>query len=430
MKADFGSRMGLGQIGRALHHPNYRLFFGGQSISLLGTWMQRIAMSWLVYRLTNSVFLLGVVGFMGQIPIFILTPFAGVLADRWNRHRIIVVTQTLSMLQALTLAFLILTGTIQVWHIISLGIFLGMIDSFDIPTRQSFIADMVENRDDLGNAIALNSSMVNVARLVGPSVAGVLIASVGEGVCFLLNGVSYVAVILSLLAMKIKPVKMRTIRTPIFRELGEGFSYAFRSTRIRSLLLLIALVSLTGMPYMVLMPVFAKDILQGNSHTLGFLMGASGFGALAGALFLAARVNVAGLEGWNAFAAAIFGIGLIAVSLSRSIVLSLFLMLMTGFGMIVQMASGNTVLQTLVDEDKRGRIMSLYAMAVKGIIPFGSLLAGSLASHIGAPRTLMMGGASCVLGSLLFVRGSRKWPEQRLGASSRSSAHNPDGSQG
>ena len=401
--------MGLGQIGRALHHPNYRLFFGGQSISLLGTWMQRIAMSWLVYRLTNSPFLLGFVGFAGQLPIFVLTPFAGVLADRWNRHRMIVVTQTLAMLQALALALLVLTGAIKVWHIITLGIFLGFVDSFDIPTRQSFVADMVENKQDLGNAIALNSSMVNLARLVGPSVAGILIATVGEGMCFLLNAISYIAVILSLLAMKIKPMKMETERAPIFQGLKEGFSYAFHSTPIRSILLLIALVSLTGMPYSVLMPIFARDILHGNSHTLGFLMRAAGVGALTGAIYLAARVNVAGLERWNALAAGIFGGGLIAFSFSRSIPISLSLMLVTGFGMIVQLASGNTVLQMLVDENKRGRIMSLYAMSLRGIVPFGSLLAGSLASHIGAPRTLMIGGASCILGALLFTRGLRKW---------------------
>jgi MFS family permease len=418
--------MGVGHIGRALHHPNYRLFFGGQSISLLGTWMQRIAMNWLVYRLTSSPFLLGVVGFTGHLPIFILTPFAGVLADRWNRHRVIVVTQILSMLQALTLAILVLTGTVQVWHIISLGIILGVVDAFDIPTRQSFVVQMVENREDLANAIALNSSMVNVARLVGPSVAGLLIASVGEGMCFLLNGISYIAVILSLLAMKIKPLKMKAQRTPIVHGLKEGVSYAYRSTRIRSILLLVALVSLTGMPYTVLMPVFARDILHGDSHTLGFLMGASGFGALIGAFFLAARRNVAGLERWNVLGAAIFGAGLMAFSLSRSVLISLSLMLTTGFGMIVQHASGNTVLQTHVDEDKRGRIMSLFVMAIRGVIPFGSLLAGSLASHMGAPRTLMICGGSCLLGSLLVSRGLRKWSEGRWEDPPRPSAGSPD----
>jgi MFS family permease len=371
--------------------------------------MQRIAMSWLVYRLTNSPFLLGFVGFAGQLPIFVLTPFAGVLADRWNRQRILVVTQTLAMFQALALALLVLTDAIKVWHVIFLGIFLGFVDSFDIPTRQSFVSDMVEDKKDLGNAIALNSSMVNVARLVGPSVAGILIASVGEGMCFLLNAISYLAVIFSLLAMKIKPMKMEIDRAPILRGLQEGVSYAFHSTPIRSILLLIALVSLTGMPYSVLMPIFARDILHGNSHTLGFLMGAAGVGALTGAIYLASRVNVAGLERWNALAAGIFGGGLIAFSFSHSISISLSLMLVTGFGMIVQLASGNTLLQTLVDENKRGRIMSLYAMSLRGILPFGSLLAGSLASHIGAPRTLMIGGASCILGALLFTRGLRKW---------------------
>lgn len=399
----------------ALRHRNYRLFFGGQSISLMGTWMQRIAMSWLVYRLTNSAFLLGLVGFAGQIPIFLLTPFAGVLADRLNRHRMLVVTQTLAMIQALTLAILVLTGTIAVWQIISLSIFLGFVDSFDMPTRQSFLVEMIEKREDLGNAIALNSSMVNGARLVGPSVAGILIASVGEGMCFLLNGISYLAVIMSLLAMKIRQREMETKRTYILQELGEGFSYAFGFMPIRSVLLLMTLVSLMGMSHTVLMPVFARDILHGDSHTLGFLMGASGVGALVGALHLAFRKSVAGLEQWNVVAAGIFGLGLMAFSLSRFFWVSLFFMLLSGFGMIVQHASTNTVLQTVVDEDKRGRVMSLYVMAFRGMAPFGSLLAGGLASKIGAPNTILVGGLSCILGSLLFAMNLPKWPHPRLG---------------
>ena len=392
------------RIIRALRHRNYRLFFAGQGISLIGTWMQRIAMGWLVYRLTNSAFLLGLVGFTGQIPIFLLTPFAGVLADRLNRHRMLVVTQTLAMMQALALALLILTGTIAVWHIVSLSIFLGFVDALDMPVRQSFLVEMIENREDLGNAIALNSSIVNSARLIGPSIAGILIAYVGEGVCFLLNGISYLAVIASLLAMKIVARRIETPKTDILQGVKEGFSYAFGFSPIRSVLLLISLVSLLGMPLTVLMPVFARDILHGDSHTLGFLMGASGTGALLGAMYLASRRSILGLEKWTALACGIFGVGLIIFSQSRNFFFSLLLMFTTGFGMMVQNASGNTLLQAVVDEDKRGRVMSLYAMAFRGMVPFGSLLGGSLASKIGAPNTVLIGGASCVLGALLFAR--------------------------
>ena len=360
-------------------------------------------MWWLVYRLTNSPFLLGVVGFTGQIPIFLLTPFAGVLADRMNRQRVLVVTQTLAMIQAFILALLVLTGTIAVWHIISLSIFLGLIDAFDMPVRQSFMVEIVQTKD-LGNAIALNSSIVNSAQLLGPSIAGILIASMGEGMCFLLNGISYLFVIVSLLAMKITSKKMETQNTHVLQGIREGFSYAFGFTPIRSVLLLLALVSLIGMPYRVLMPVFARDVLHGGPHTLGFLMGSSGLGALVGSIYLASRKSVLGLGKWIALATSIFGIGLIAFSLSRVFWLSLFLILLTSFGMMVQFASSNTVLQTIVDEDKRGRVMSFYAMALRGMAPFGSLLAGGLAGKIGAPNTLMIGGVSCFLGALVFAR--------------------------
>jgi len=387
----------------ALQYRNYRLFFGGQGISLIGTWMQRIAMWWLVYRLTNSPFLLGVVGFTGQIPIFLLTPFAGVLADRMNRQRVLVVTQTLAMIQALILALLVLAGAIAVWHIIFLSIFLGLIDAFDMPVRQSFMVEIVQTKD-LGNAIALNSSIVNSAQLLGPSIAGILIAAMGEGVCFLLNAISYLFVIVSLLAMKITLKKMETQNTHVLQGIREGFSYAFGFMPIRSILLLLALVSLIGMPFRVVMPIFARDILHGGPHTLGFLMGSSGLGALGGSIYLASRKSVLGLEKWIALAASVFGIGLIAFSLSRVFWLSLFLILLASFGVMVQFASSNTVLQTIVDEDKRGRVMSFYAMALRGMAPFGSLLAGGLAGKIGAPNTLMIGGVSCFLFALVFAR--------------------------
>jgi MFS family permease len=395
---------GLQLIFRALHHQNYRLFFGGQGISLIGTWMQQIAMSWLVYRMTQSAFLLGVVGFLGQIPAFLLSPFAGVLIDRWNRHRILVGTQSLAMMQAFILALLTLTGTIAIWHIIMLALFLGFVNAFDMPTRQAFVVEMVETGGDLGNAIALNSFLFNGARLLGPSIGGILISLLGEGICFLLNGISFIAVIAALLAMKMTKREMRSKSSNVLKGVKEGFSYAFGFPPIRSLLLLLGLVSLLGMPYIVLMPVFAKNILHGGPHTLGFLLGASGVGALVGAIYLASRKSVLGLGRLITIALNIFGIGLIAFSLSRTLSLSLLLLVFTGFGMMVQMASSNTVLQTIVEEDKRGRVMSLYTMAFMGMVPFGSLLAGSLASKIGAPGTIMISGVACILGSILFAR--------------------------
>jgi MFS family permease len=390
-------------IFRSLRYRNYRLFFMGQSISLIGTWIQRLALPWLVYRLTGSAFLLGLVGFAGQIPTFLLTPFSGVLTDRWNRYHILIATQILAMIQALVLSFLFFIGAIQVWHIIVLSIFLGSVNAFDMPARQAFVVEMVEKREDLGNAIALNSSMVNSARLLGPSIAGVLIAATGEGTCFLINGLSYLFVIGSLLMMKVTPQKIKTQEAQILQGLKEGFSYAFGFAPIRSIILLLGLVSLMGMPYAVLMPVFAKEILHGGSHTFGFLMGASGIGALVGALYLASRKSILGLGKIIPLSAAVFGFGLIAFSLSRFFYLSLTLMLITGLGMIIQMASSNTILQTIVDDDKRGRVMSFYSMAFVGTMPFGSLLAGTLASSLGAPNTLVIGGVLCVLGAAVFA---------------------------
>jgi MFS family permease len=391
-------------IFRALSHRNYRLFFGGQGISLIGTWMQQIAMSWLVYRLTDSALLLGVVGFTSRIPTFLLASLAGVLADRWNRHRVLVITQTLSMIQAMILAILVLTGAIAVWHIIFLSLSLGLINALDIPTRQSFVVDMIEKREDLGNAIALNSSIVNGARLIGPSVAGMLIATLGEGMCFLLNGLSFIAVIFALLAMKITPKKRETQSSKVFQGLKEGFSYAFGFAPIRSVLLLLGLVSLMGMPFTVLMPIFAEKILHGGPQALGFLSGATGVGAIAGSIYLASRKSVLGLGRIIVISSNLFGIGLIGFSLSRLFWLSLLMMLLTGFGMMVEMASSNTVLQTIVEEDKRGRIMGFYTMAFMGMVPFGSLLAGTLANNIGAPNTVMIGGVACILGSVLFAK--------------------------
>jgi MFS family permease len=395
---------------RALRNPNYRLFFAGQGTSLIGTWMQRIAMSWLVYRLTNSAFLLGLVGFAGQIPTFLFASFAGVFVDRWDRHRLLLATQVLAMVQAFLLAFLTLTGLVTVWQIFSLAICLGLVNAFDTPTRQAFVIEMLDDKRDLGNAIALNSFMVNGARLVGPSLAGITVAVFGEGVCFLLNGLSFLAIIISLLAMKIHRKAGRSVKVNPFQGLKEGYRYAFGSAPIRYLLMLLALSSLMGMPYVVLMPIFARDILRGGPLALGFLMGAAGIGALMSASYLASRKSVVGLGRVIVFGSAMFGCGLILFSLSRYILLSLVFMLFTGFGMMTVLTSCNTILQTIVDEDKRGRVMSLYAMAFMGMVPFGSLMGGSLASRIGAPATLMFGGTCCIAASFLFAR---KLPELR-----------------
>jgi MFS family permease len=387
---------------RALRYQNYRLFFSGQSVSLVGTWMTRIATSWLVYRLTHSAFLLGVAGFSLQIPILLLGPFAGVWVDRLDRHRTLVITQILSMIQSFWLAALALSGRITVTEIILLSLFQGAINAFDMPARQAFVVQMVEDRADLSNAIALNSSMVNGARLIGPSLAGIVIAAVGEGYCFLIDGFSYVAVIVSLLLMHITREQTHSRRTEVLRELKEGWDYVSHFAPIRSILLLLGLVSLVGMPYTVLMPIFAGKVLHGGAHTLGFLMGAAGVGALIGALVLATRRSVVGLGRVVAITSAGFGAGLFAFSNSSWLPLSLPLMMFTGFCMMTQMASTNTILQTIVDEDKRGRVMSFYSIAFQGSAPFGSLIAGAAASRIGAPRTLMIGGSLCVVGAIWF----------------------------
>ena len=389
---------------RALRSRNYRLFFGGQSISLVGTWMTRIATSWLVYRLTKSPFLLGLTSFAGQAPTFFLGPFAGVWVDRWDRHRTLIVTQILSMLQSFGLAVLALLHVITIWEVILLMLFQGLINSFDMPTRQAFVVQMVDDRNDLSNAIALNSSMVNAARLVGPAIAGVLIAAVGEGYCFLLDGISYIAVIISLFSMHVQPRAAGQAHRRVLVDFREGLTYVTRSVPIRSILLLLSVISIVAMPYTVLMPVFASKILGGGAHTLGFLMSAVGVGALASALSLAARKTVLGLGRMIAISAALFGATLIAFSFSRVLWLSLVLLLFTGFGFLQQMAASNTILQTIVAEEKRGRVMSFYAMSFQGVAPFGSLIAGAFAARIGAPHTLAFGGVICIVAALWFAR--------------------------
>lgn len=400
---DSNKTAGSRNMFRALRHRNYRIFFLGQSVSLVGTWMQYIAVSWLVYRLTNSAFMLGLVGFVGQIPTFVVSPLAGVLGDRHDRRRMLIITQFLAMLQASVLAFLVLTRGIQVWHIIALSAFLGVVNSFDMTIRQAFTVEMIDAREDLGNAIALNSTMMNAARLIGPAVAGLLIVSVGEGICFLLNAISYIAVFVSLFAMRIPKVKIRSVSRNAFVDLKEGFSYAINFPPIKWILMILSFISLFGVSYQVLLPVFARDIFKGGASTMGFFMTMAGFGALGGAIFLAARKNVRGLLRIIAWTAGLFGLTLILFSFSRFYWFSMGILLVSGFGMMVHMASCNTILQTVVEEDKRGRVMSFYTMAFIGMMPFGSLLAGFLASKIGAPNTLALEGLGCVLGASYFA---------------------------
>jgi MFS family permease len=399
------NRSSLEHSFRALRHRNFRLFVTGQFISLIGTWMQTVALGWLIYRLTHSPFLLGLAGFLSQIPSLFFSPLAGVLADRWNRHRMVIGTQCLFMLQALVLAALVLSGRATIFEILALNLFLGFVSAADVPARQSFVIEMVQDRDDLPNAIALNSSVFNVARLVGPSIAGVLIGLVSEGVVFLLNGLSYVAVLAALIAIRVPRRERHATSAPnVWAHLAEGVRYVAHFAPIRAVLLLLGLVGLVGTPYGVLMPMFAADVLHGGSHTLGFLVASIGLGALTGALFLARRRSVRGLGNVIVWAVVAFALGLMALALVRREWIACVLLAITGFGMMVHMASSNTIVQTLVDHDKRGRVMSLYTVAFMGTMPVGSLLAGALAARIGAPRTVAIGGAICLVAAALFAR--------------------------
>ena len=393
---------------RALHHRNFRLFFTGQSISLIGTWMTRVATSWLVYRLTGSALLLGAVSFAGQIPTFLLAPFAGVLVDRTNRRKLLVWTQVLAGIQSLALAALTLSKIVTIHEIIALSVFQGLINAFDMPGRQSFLVQMVSgatgkpDKQDLSNAIALNSSIVNVARLIGPAIAGIVIAALGEGYCFAIDGLSYLPVVASLVMMRVPGSTATRATTTMLEQLREGWNYVIHFRPIRTILSLFALLSLMGMPFMVLMPIFASQVLHGGAHTLGYLMGASGVGALISAISLALRKSVRGLTTMIQIAAIMFGSGLILFGFSRYLLLSLLLMIVVGFGMMQGLAASNTVIQTLVPEDKRGRVMSYYTMAFVGMAPFGSLLAGALAHRFGASHAVMITGAFCLLGAAWF----------------------------
>lgn len=396
------TRLKLPATLRALSHRNFQLYFGGQIISLTGTWMQNIAQAWLVYRITGSSLLLGLVSFAGQIPVFLLATIGGVAADHFNRHKVVITTQTAAMILAFVFATLTLSGTIQVWQIFILATMLGIVNAFDIPARQSFVVEMV-GKEDLINAIALNSSMFNGARIVGPAVAGVLVASIGEGWCFFWNGVSFIAVILGLLLMNLTRRQRSPRQVSMFEHTVQGFKYAGRTKPVRAILLLLGLSSLVGMPYAVLMPIFADQILHGGARGLGLLMGATGVGALLGAITLASRKGLKGLVRWVAFASSGFGLFLILFSQSRAFWLSAALLVPAGYAFMIQMASSNTLIQSMVPDDLRGRVMAVYSMMFMGMAPFGALLAGTLASTLGAPLTVALGGALCIAGSALFM---------------------------
>jgi MFS family permease len=398
-----GPRISLGHAWRALRHRNFKLFYFGQSISVIGTWMTRLATSWLVYRLTHSAWLLGVVSFSGYIAAFLLAPFAGVWVERLNRRKLLVWTQAAGAAQSLALAALTLAHIITLPEIIALAALQGVINAFDMPGRQSFLIQMVEDRADLSNAIAINSSMANGARLIGPAIAGLVIGAFGEGWCFLADGLSYLAVIASLLAMHIAPLNIPRKASTMLEQMREGWDYVRGYRPIRTVLLLFSLISLMGYSYSVLLPLFAGQVLGGGAYTLGWLSGATGIGAVASAFSLAIRKSVVGLTRMVQIASAVLGVALICFGFSHALWLSLLLMIFVGFGLMQCAAASNTIIQSLVSEDKRARVMSYYTMAFVGASPFGSLFAGAVAHKIGAPHTVMITGACCIAGSIWFL---------------------------
>jgi len=386
---------------RALQYRNFQLFFSGQLISLIGTWMQNLAQAWLVYRLTGSMVLLGAVGFCSQIPIFFLAPLGGIVADQYSRQRVVIATQTSAMLLALALAALTLSGTVRIWHIFVLSALLGAVNAFDIPARQSFIVEMV-GKADLMNAIALNSSMFNASRVLGPAIAGILVAVIGEGWCFFANGISYIAVIVGLALMRVAPRPAAPQSGSPVANIVEGFRFVIRHPAIHALLILLGVASVTGMPFTVLMPVFADRILHGGPKALGWLTGSAGVDALAAALLLASRQTLKGLSVWIAAAATALGVGLVLFALSRTFWVSAALLVGVGFAMMLQMGSSNTLIQSMVPDHLRGRVMSVYSMMFTGMAPFGALLAGLVADRFGAPATVAMGGAICLAAAGIF----------------------------
>jgi MFS family permease len=406
---------------RGFQHRNFRLFFIGQTLSMTGTWMQNIAISWLMYRLTNSAFMLGLTGFALQIPMLLVSPFAGVWVDRFNRRRLLLLTQTLALAPALLLAALTGAGMIQAWHIIALSLFLGIVNAFDNPGRGAFLLEMVGDKKHLPNAIALNSMIMHSARFVGPSIAGVVLAYAGEAICFMLNALSYLAVIAALAMMRVTPAAAPAHHAHWFEGLKQGFGYAFGFLPSRRLLLLVAAVSLTTFPVQQLMPIFAKEVFGGDARTLGLLISASALGALCGTIYLANRISLAGLSRVIIAASFCAGIGVALFSQSRLLPLSLALMLPIGFGLFATAVTTNTILQSIADEDKRGRVVSIYGMCFLGMAPVGNFIAGSVASHIGAPAALLINGLVCTLAACLFALKIRSWRDairpvyQRLG---------------
>ncbi len=397
-------KLGLKFAARAFNNRNYRLFFAGQGLSLIGTWMQSIAMSWLVYRLTGSATLLGLISFVGMSPMFFVPSLAGVFVDRWNRRRVLMLTNLFALVQASALGALTISGHVAVWHIFVLGICQGLTNAFDMPTRQAFVVDLVEEKKDLTNAIAFNSAMFNGARLVGPALAGITVAAFGEGICFLLNALSFLAIIVALLAMRIKPRARKRATGRPFEDFKEGFRYAFSFMPIRYYILIVTTMTLLGTQHTTLMPVFAKDVLHGGAHTLGFLVSASGIGALLSALGFAVRKSVIGLEKFASGALGLFGCANIVFSFSHNMTISFVAMIVSGIGMMTVLLSCNTMLQTIAPEEKRGRVMAFHTMASVGVFPFGSLIAGTAAAKFGAPHVVLISGACCLAGALIFVR--------------------------
>lgn len=397
----------------AFQSRNYQLYFTGQGLSLIGTWMTQTATVWLVYHLTQSAVWLGIIGFVSQIPNFVLVPFGGVLVDRWNHHQTLLVTQMLSMLQSFALAILALTGTINIWWLIGLGLLQGVINSIDAPTRQSFVLEIVEHKDDLASAIALNSSMVTGARILGPAIGGIVVAAVGAGYCFLIDGCSYLAVLVVLRLMQLQPKLLNPAHSPIklillWQNLQEGLIYTFGDPVIRLILLMVALVSFLGINYAVILPIFVTEVLHGNAHTLGTLMAASGIGALSAAVSLSLRRSIRGLGRLIAVALLIVGGSMIALGFSHTLWLSTLLLVGIGFGSLLQTASSNTIIQTLVQDDKRGRVMSIYIMAFLGVAPFGNLVKGYLIGLIGVPTVVILNGSICLIGAIFFAKNLPK----------------------
>ncbi|HEX3664556.1 MAG TPA: MFS transporter [Rhizomicrobium sp.] len=392
----------LAQGLRALRHRNFQLFFAGQGISVIGTWMTRVATGWLVYRLTHSALLLGVASFAAYFISFVLGPFAGAWVERLDRRRLLLATQAVAALQSLALAALTLAHVITIWEIVALAALQGLVNAFDMPARQSFLVQLVDRRSDLGNAIAINSSMVSIARLIGPALAGVIIGATNEGWCFLVDGISYLAVIASLCSIDVNALPTPVVRTTLVEQMQEGWNYVRGFAPLRTILVLFALVSLMGYPYMVLMPVFAAQVLHGGPYTLGWLSCASGLGALVSGFSLALRGSTAGLARMVQIATGVLGLALVLFGLSHSLWLSLLLLVFAGFGLIQVASAANTVIQSLVTDDKRARVMSYYTMAFFGAAPLGSLLAGLLAQQFGAPNAVIVTGVFCLAAAFWF----------------------------